>query len=151
MDTETICLLLKRQGPEARKLMQEALRLPPIRLEAFVKGDAERLTDDEVGKLRHWLRGDYVMTGTGEGYVLRARPAAAVLPPAARAPAVSVPRHSYDGLTGSPATGSRVERPATRPPSTNPDDIKAAKAREEAAASPKPKRPILGLMTFGRS
>lgn len=159
MKQEQVREIIGRQTPEARSWMQQALKINPGRLEAWLK-DRGELDADELEKATDWAAGRYGMSATTGGMVRidSNQPATVALP--GRPPRQSLPVVDY----GNPADGVMADRrPMVLQPATrrfadlpNPEQAKIAAAKkadqELATKTDKPKRNsiVQQLMTFGR-
>ena len=106
MKIEDIKQRLATQPADARKAMNEALRIAPHELDCINEG--RNVNPEVVEKLSDWFMGNYAQTYKQDGYTVAKLEGGAAQPPAARPAQFKRPSGQYDPTTGNPITVGKV-------------------------------------------
>lgn len=161
MNTDQIIQRLKNQGTDASKNMMDATRIRPLDLRDFESNPtASPLSEEDMGKLVSWFRGEYGMSGTSGGWVHMPMGKPAVIPLGVHAEtpdydALAVDYHPNGDLS---RRGVVHVRDAVPPPAEGKSlaERKEAKTKreQEAAEAAKPKglmSTVAGALSSGRT
>lgn len=144
---------LSRQAGETREQMREALKqngVPMGKLASFLNGDDDALGWDHIALIVQWVRGNFCMISTEQGWILRPSRTAPAVALGTRAPTVQQGKRYEPGQ--SPAQAKVVREASGKDlPSGSVEEMKRRKAieAEQAELAERKKKseakPLFGL------